>query len=67
MKQKKDSRWNFKATEEFIDRLNRAAEVTDRPASQIVREAINEKLDELAQHFPQINDPSAPRNQSAAA
>lgn len=67
MKQKKVTRWNFKATEEFVGRLMRAAEITDRPASQIAREAISEKLDELAERFPQINEPESAREQSAVA
>lgn len=54
-KQKKDALWNFRASEQLIERLNRAAEALDRPASQIAREAINEKLDQLAKEFPAIN------------
>lgn len=70
MKQKKDVMWNFKATEEFVGRLMRAAAVTDRPASQIAREAINEKLNELAQRYPEINAPfteAAPVEEQAVA
>ena len=58
MKQKKNTRLNLKTTEDFIQRLMRAAAITDRPASQIAREAINEKLDELAERFPEINEPA---------
>lgn len=54
--------WNFKTDDEFIERLKRASAATDRPASQIVREAIREKLDQLAVEFPQINEaPKAPQ------
>jgi predicted DNA-binding protein len=55
MKQKKETLWNFRTTDELIDRLNRASVATDRPAAQIVREAIKEKLDQLAMEFPQID------------
>jgi predicted DNA-binding protein len=55
MKQKKDVLWNFRANDDLIERLNRASAATDRPAAQIVREAIREKLDQLAQEFPQID------------
>lgn len=47
--------WNFKTSDELIDRLKRASVATDRPASQIVREAIKDKLDELAVKYPQID------------
>lgn len=57
MAKPKDRIWNLKATNEFIERLRRASEATDRPAAQIAREAINEKLDELAERFPEINAP----------
>jgi predicted DNA-binding protein len=55
MKQKKDVLWNFRANDDLIERLNRASVATDRPAAQIVREAIREKLDQLATEFPQID------------
>jgi predicted DNA-binding protein len=60
MKQKKDVLWNFRANDDLIERLNRASVATDRPAAQIVREAIREKLDQLATEFPQI-DPAPPQ------
>ena len=53
---RKSTLWNFKTTDELIERLRRASAATDRPASQIVREAIKEKLDELAVEFPQIDE-----------
>lgn len=58
MAKAKDRIWNFKTDDELIDRLKRASDVMDRPAAQIAREAINEKLDELAERFPQINEPA---------
>ena len=48
--------WTFKASDELLERLRRASAITDRPASQIAREAISEKLNELAIKFPQINE-----------
>jgi predicted transcriptional regulator len=35
-------------------RLNRAAELLDRPASQIVRESVKRELDLLARKYPQL-------------
>jgi len=64
MKQKKDVLWNFRANDDLIERLNRASTTTDRPAAQIVREAIREKLDRLAAEFPQID--AAPAQQATA-
>jgi predicted DNA-binding protein len=46
--------WNLKATEEFISRLQKTAEVLDRPASQLVREAVNEKIEALSQTNPKV-------------
>lgn len=40
----------------LIARLNRAAALVDQSASQLVRQAIREKLDRLAAEFPQINE-----------
>jgi predicted DNA-binding protein len=57
MKQKKETLWNFRSSDELIDRLTRASAATDRPAAQIVREAIKEKLDQLALEYPQIDTP----------
>lgn len=52
----KTKMWTIKASEELFERLRRASVITDRPASQIAREAISEKLNELAIEFPQINE-----------
>jgi len=35
-------------------RLNKAAELLDRPASQIVRESVKRELDQLAKKYPQL-------------
>lgn len=61
---RKSTLWNFKTSDELIERLKRASVVTDRPASQIVREAIREKLDQLAVEFPQI-DAATPQQATA--
>jgi predicted transcriptional regulator len=62
MIENKDTIWNLRVRPidvPLIKRLNRASEVTDRPASQIVREAIRKELDRLAIEFPRIDeDPS---------
>jgi predicted DNA-binding protein len=65
MKEKKENLWNFRIGDELLDRLYRASNATDRPASQIVREAIREKLDRLAAEFPQI-DPKTSQQATAA-
>jgi predicted transcriptional regulator len=38
----------------FQARLNKAAELLDRPASQIVRESVKRELDLLARKYPQL-------------
>jgi predicted transcriptional regulator len=38
----------------FQARLNKAAELLDRPASQIVRESVKRELDLLAKKYPQL-------------
>ena len=50
--------WNLKIRPKdapLIERLRRASLIVDQPASQIVRQAIREKLDQLAAEFPQID------------
>lgn len=51
---KKTVMLNFKGSEGFRERLQKAAEVLDKPYSQIVREATSEKLDELATEHPEL-------------
>jgi predicted DNA-binding protein len=46
--------WNLKASQEFISRLKKTAATIDRTASQLVREAVNEKIDLLAQQNPKV-------------
>jgi predicted DNA-binding protein len=65
MKQKKETLWNFRTGDDLVERLKRASAATDRPAAQIVREAIKEKLDQLAQEFPQI-DTALPQQATTA-
>lgn len=38
----------------FHARLAKAAEILDRPASQIVRECVKRELDQLAKKYPQL-------------
>lgn len=45
---------NLRVSEDFNDRLARASEVLDVPYSQIVREAVTEKLDALEKEHPEI-------------
>jgi predicted DNA-binding protein len=63
----KEIKLQFRVTPTFAERLRIAARCTDRPAALIARESINEKLDELAERFPQINEPEVAREQSAVA
>lgn len=54
----KEKRLNLRTTEEFRERLNRAAKVLDKPASQIIREAIDEKLERLERRHPALRGQS---------
>lgn len=47
---------NIRATEEFKRRLDKAAAVLDVPASQIVREGVNERLERLAAENPRLKE-----------
>lgn len=46
--------WNMKVTKDFDDLLKKVSQITDRPASQFVREAVREKIDRLAQENPKV-------------
>jgi len=50
----KDKLLNFRVSEDFSERLNRAAQILHIPYSQIVREAVNEKLERLAEQHPEL-------------
>ena len=50
----KDRMIFLRADSTLTGRLERASELTDRPSSQLVREAINEKLNKLARRFPEL-------------
>jgi predicted DNA-binding protein len=52
----KDKLLNFRVSEEFSERLNKASEILDIPYSQIVREAVNEKLERLAKRHPELRE-----------
>lgn len=51
---KKEAKLNIRTDAETIGRLNRAAIVLDKPASQIVRELIRRELDTLARKYPEL-------------
>jgi predicted transcriptional regulator len=46
--------WNLRASPGFIARLNKTAEVLDVPASQIVREAVAERIEKVAKNNPRL-------------
>ena len=50
----KDTKINIRVSRELAERLSKASQVTERPASQIAREAVSEKLNQLAEQFPQL-------------
>lgn len=52
----KQQRIHIRAEEELKDRLAKAAEVVDAPASQIIREAIVEKLAKLSRKHPELQE-----------
>lgn len=45
-----------KADDNLHSKLRLVAKAMDRPSSQIVREAINEKLDRIAEEKPEIKE-----------
>lgn len=51
---KKDTRLNLRISAEQAERLTKAAEVSEKPASEIVRQAIDRKLAEMARRFPEL-------------
>jgi predicted DNA-binding protein len=51
---KKDTRLNLRISTEQAERLNKAAAVSERPASEIVRQAIDRKLAEMARRYPEL-------------
>lgn len=54
MMKKKDTRLNLRISSEQAERLTKAAEVSEKPASEIVRQAIDRKLAEMARRYPEI-------------
>jgi predicted DNA-binding protein len=58
---KKDARIHIRASSELAERLSQASELADVPASQLIREAVDEKLDKLSKRFPALRrEESAP-------
>jgi predicted DNA-binding protein len=54
MKKTKRPQINIRTTRRFQDRLARASKVLEKPAALIVREAVDDHLDELARRFPEL-------------
>jgi len=54
VKTNKDEALYLRVDKPFFERLRRAADVADRSMSQIVREAVKEKLDVLARKHPEL-------------
>jgi predicted transcriptional regulator len=46
--------WTIRARPSWKKMLDRVAETVDRPTSQLVREAVNEKLERMAEQNPRI-------------
>jgi predicted DNA-binding protein len=53
---KKQARINIRADEDWVARLERVAKFLERPASQFVREAVNEKIESLAKRRPALRE-----------
>jgi len=51
---KKDKTLQIRASSEQVNRLEKAAEILDVPASEVVRKAIDEKLSKLARRYPEL-------------
>jgi hypothetical protein len=51
---KKTKRFNMKASEDFLGKLQKISETLDKPASEVVREAVNEKIEALAEANPKV-------------
>jgi len=62
---KKDTRLYMRASSELRERLDKASEVLDTPASQIIREAIDEKLAKLAKRHPALRPQEQPAEAAA--
>jgi len=62
---KKDTRLYIRASGDHKERLNKASEILDTPASQIVREAIDEKLSKLAKRHPELRPEEEPAEAAA--
>jgi predicted DNA-binding protein len=51
----KDTRFpSVRTSAEQVERLNRAAELLDKPISELVRRAIEKELATLAKRFPEL-------------
>lgn len=52
----KEKLLNLRVSEDFFERLNKAATLLDIPYSQLVREAVNEKVQRLAKQHPELRE-----------
>jgi predicted transcriptional regulator len=59
--------FNFKISETLVARLRAAAKALDTSASSIAREAITEKLDALAEKYPELRAEQPATQQRQAA
>ena len=50
----KNSRFQVKADDDWIERLQKTSSVLDRSASQFVREVVTEKIQQLAKRNPKV-------------
>lgn len=50
----KDTRLHIRTTADQVERLGKASEILETPASEIVRKAIEEKLSKLAKRYPEL-------------
>lgn len=46
---------NMRASARWLARVRQASDALEKPVSQIVREAVDEKLDELAAKYPELS------------
>jgi predicted DNA-binding protein len=51
---KKDTRLHIRASSEQMERLEKAAEILEVPAAELVRRAIEDKLSRLAKRYPEL-------------
>jgi uncharacterized protein (DUF1778 family) len=50
----KDARLELRASTDQVERLTKAAELTEMTASEFVRRAVEEKISKLARRYPEL-------------